>query len=107
MLVRAAASLLLALGCAAATPLPPSPACAVVAGWPRATVVAVDLLWSYLGQSPLPPAAARAQAAAAMRAACSARGFSVLRLAGHTAPVPGCGVLMRDFMNAPLIEKAA
>ena len=82
MLVRAAASLLLALGCAAATPLPPSPACAVVAGWPRATVVAVDLLWSYLGQSPLPPAAARAQAAAALRAACSARGFSVLRLAG-------------------------
>lgn len=33
--------------------------------------------------------------------------WSVLRLAGHTAPVPGCGVLMRDFMNAPLIEKAA
>ena len=61
---------------------PPSPACSpLLAGWPRASVNAVFLLWSYLGQSPLPPAAARAQAAAAMRDACS-RGFTVLRFAG-------------------------
>jgi len=33
--------------------------------------------------------------------------WAVLRLIGHSAPVPGCGVLLRDHMTSPVAEKAA
>ena len=81
-MLRPLALSLALLASASSSSSPPAPACApLLAGWPRATVNVVQILWNYLGQSPLPPAAARAQAAAAMRDACS-RGFTVLRFAG-------------------------